>query len=167
MASAVEDAKLAMSGSAKPAEQPETPIPLQDLQHTGIESEPRDGNVDVGNPAAQLASTPDLPPIDKRGFFTLLAQHVSSSWNARSCEFAFYLFLIELFPNTLVRLIIYNAISGTLTYHCHVASCIYIWLRLYWDCHLAGWLGWKLGRQDLKTANRADLHRRTEVLVST
>lgn len=65
-----------------------------------------------------------LPPIPRRGLLTLLAQHISryesihsnclyvksdtttiflSSWNARSCEFAFYLFLIELFPNTLVR----------------------------------------------------------------
>ena len=52
------------------------------------------------------ATPPPPPPPDKiplKGLLSLLALHASSSWNARTCEFAFYLFLIQLFPDTLVR----------------------------------------------------------------
>ena len=47
------------------------------------------------------APPPDTIPL--KGLLSLLALHASSSWNARTCEFAFYLFLIQLFPDTLVR----------------------------------------------------------------
>ena len=51
----------------------------------------------------ESVSPQEAPPMTKTGLASLLALHLSSSWNARTCEFAFYLFLIQLFPDTLVR----------------------------------------------------------------
>ncbi|BGO90469.1 hypothetical protein NBRC10512_006745 [Rhodotorula toruloides] len=41
--------------------------------------------------------------VDNRALWSLLAQHLSSSWGARCYEFASYLFLIRLFPNTTLQ----------------------------------------------------------------
>lgn len=76
----------------------------------------------LGDPEKQqlAASKVAAPPPDKiplKGLLSLLALHASSSWNARTCEFAFYLFLIQLFPNTLVRMrlfgVLWQRVLGT------------------------------------------------------
>ncbi|GAA5961411.1 hypothetical protein JCM8115_003438 [Rhodotorula mucilaginosa] len=41
--------------------------------------------------------------LDSRALWSLLAQHLSSSWGQRCYEFASYLFLIKLFPNTTLQ----------------------------------------------------------------
>lgn len=58
--------------------------------------------------SANQTSPSPCPGITKIGLLTLLAQHTSSSWNARTCEFAFYLYLIQSFPNTLLPASIYG-----------------------------------------------------------
>lgn len=49
-------------------------IPLQDLQ---AQSTDADNKIQDANISASTPAQPELPPIDKRGFLTLLAQHVS------------------------------------------------------------------------------------------
>ncbi|GAA5835722.1 hypothetical protein JCM11251_007408 [Rhodosporidiobolus azoricus] len=41
--------------------------------------------------------------LDNRAVWSLMAQHLSSSWGARCYEFASYLFLIQLFPDTTLQ----------------------------------------------------------------
>ncbi|GAA5962830.1 hypothetical protein JCM21900_004101 [Sporobolomyces salmonicolor] len=54
--------------------------------------------------AAQAVSpTPASNSLDKRALWSLLAQHLSSTWGQRCFEFASYLFLIRLFPNTTLQ----------------------------------------------------------------
>lgn len=47
--------------------------------------------------------SPAPPPLPFFFLSPLLTDNRASSWNARTCEFAFYLYLIESFPDTLVR----------------------------------------------------------------
>jgi hypothetical protein len=84
MTSAPQDAKPASSEPAKlaihadgsmEAEASAVIIPMQDLQHAHTST--LDDNVITDTSAVPTVPTPDLPPIDKRGFLTLLAQHVS------------------------------------------------------------------------------------------
>ncbi|KZT10586.1 uncharacterized protein LAESUDRAFT_720920 [Laetiporus sulphureus 93-53] len=42
------------------------------------------------------------PPLDRKALILLLIQHFSNSWGLRTAEFAVYLFLITLFPDTLL-----------------------------------------------------------------
>ncbi|BGP69235.1 hypothetical protein NBRC10513v2_002578 [Rhodotorula toruloides] len=49
------------------------------------------------------ADTTQAVKVDNRALWSLLAQHLSSSWGARCYEFASYLFLIRLFPNTTLQ----------------------------------------------------------------
>ncbi|GAA5945807.1 hypothetical protein JCM10213_002736 [Rhodosporidiobolus nylandii] len=54
--------------------------------------------------AAVETGEPSLPPaLDNKALWSLLAQHLSSSWGARCYEFASYLFLIQLFPDTTLQ----------------------------------------------------------------
>lgn len=101
---------LAPELEGSPVDRPsaEVAIPLQHLP--GQKTDAREG-LPLASALESTRTAPDLPPIDRRGFLTLMAQHVSSSWNARSCEFAFYLFLIELFPNTLLLASVYGFVS--------------------------------------------------------
>ncbi|GAA6008465.1 hypothetical protein JCM10207_007121 [Rhodosporidiobolus poonsookiae] len=50
-----------------------------------------------------IAASASSSPLDKRALWSLLAQHLSSSWGARCFEFASYLFLIQLYPNTTLQ----------------------------------------------------------------
>ncbi|GAA5880508.1 hypothetical protein JCM3774_000631 [Rhodotorula dairenensis] len=45
----------------------------------------------------------ETPRLDLRATWSLLAQHLSSTWGQRCYEFASYLFLIKLFPNTTLQ----------------------------------------------------------------
>lgn len=49
-------------------------IPLEDLQ--ARKNDPSD-EVQVSSAPEATSTAPDLPPIDKRGFLTLFAQHLS------------------------------------------------------------------------------------------
>jgi len=53
------------------------------------------------NPHRDFSITSTLH-LDKRALWALIAQHLSSTWGDRCSEFAFYLFLITLFKNTLL-----------------------------------------------------------------
>ncbi|KII95449.1 hypothetical protein PLICRDRAFT_48408 [Plicaturopsis crispa FD-325 SS-3] len=91
--------------------QPQANTVLPDLQinHATSEShsqEPRcqTANVDVGGsvrPADRDVTTVS-DVIDSRALWSLAAQHMSSTWGDRTAEFAFYLYLIELFRSTLL-----------------------------------------------------------------
>jgi iron-regulated transporter 1 len=64
-------------------------------------------------PEAELAKDQELPAsgkpkVTKVGLVCLLAQQASSTWSTRSAEFSFYLFLIILFPDTLLLASIYG-----------------------------------------------------------
>ncbi|KAI0354576.1 hypothetical protein OH77DRAFT_1404701 [Trametes cingulata] len=47
-------------------------------------------------------------PLDRVALATLLIQHLSNSWGLRTAEFAVYLLLVTLFPNTLLPASIYG-----------------------------------------------------------
>ncbi|KAH9849246.1 Ferroporti-1 [Lenzites betulinus] len=48
------------------------------------------------------------PPLDRMALATLLVQHFSNSWGQRTAEFAVYLFLVTLFPDTLLPASLYG-----------------------------------------------------------
>ncbi|KAI0828881.1 Ferroporti-1 [Trametes gibbosa] len=48
------------------------------------------------------------PPLDCLALANLLVQHFSNSWGQRTAEFAVYLFLVTLFPDTLLPASIYG-----------------------------------------------------------
>ncbi|KAH8924579.1 hypothetical protein BT69DRAFT_1280461 [Atractiella rhizophila] len=50
----------------------------------------------------------DVFNLNKKGLWCLAAQHFSSTWGDRCSEFAFYLFLIVLFPSTLLPASLYG-----------------------------------------------------------
>ena len=52
-------------------------IPLQELQPSKTGQDHQDNEEASSHTAQPVEPTPDLPPIDKRGFLTLLFQHVS------------------------------------------------------------------------------------------
>ncbi|KAI0652481.1 Ferroporti-1 [Trametes meyenii] len=59
--------------------------------------------------AAGVLETPPLgSPLDRVALATLLIQHFSNSWGLRTAEFAVYLFLVNLFPDTLLPASIYG-----------------------------------------------------------
>lgn len=55
--------------------------------------------------------TPDDAQIDRIALFSLAAQHLSVTWTQRTAEFASYLFLINLFPTTLLPSALYGFFS--------------------------------------------------------
>lgn len=58
--------------------QPQAVMPLQELQPFKAVENATDVQDTPPTTVVQIAaSVPDLPPIDKRGFLTLLLQHVS------------------------------------------------------------------------------------------
>ncbi|TFY68703.1 hypothetical protein EVJ58_g862 [Rhodofomes roseus] len=50
-------------------------------------------------------------PLDRKALILLLVQHFSSSWGSRTAEFAVYLFLITLFPNSLLPASIFGFLT--------------------------------------------------------
>ncbi|RPD82275.1 hypothetical protein L226DRAFT_528462 [Lentinus tigrinus ALCF2SS1-7] len=50
-------------------------------------------------------------PLDRKALATLLVQHLSNSWGLRTAEFAIYLFLVTLFPDTLLPASIYGFVT--------------------------------------------------------
>ncbi|KAI9057750.1 hypothetical protein FKP32DRAFT_1583054 [Trametes sanguinea] len=53
-------------------------------------------------------ATANIVPLDRTALGTLLVQHFSNSWGLRTAEFAVYLFLVTLFPDTLLPASIYG-----------------------------------------------------------
>ncbi|KAI0720075.1 Ferroporti-1 [Cerioporus squamosus] len=49
--------------------------------------------------------------LDRKALATLLVQHLSNSWGLRTAEFAVYLFLVTLFPDTLLPASIYGFVT--------------------------------------------------------
>ncbi|OCH89023.1 hypothetical protein OBBRIDRAFT_733305 [Obba rivulosa] len=47
-------------------------------------------------------------PLDRKALLLLLVQHFSNSWGLRTAEFAIYLFLVTLFPDTLLPASLYG-----------------------------------------------------------
>lgn len=78
-------------------------------QRTSIDVEPEP---DAPNPT-------NLPPLDRKALWSLLLQHLSSTWQSRSFEFGSFLFLATLFPNSLLPASIFtffttaSAIAGS------------------------------------------------------
>ncbi|GAA6000247.1 uncharacterized protein JCM10292_004052 [Rhodotorula paludigena] len=52
---------------------------------------------------ADTPSSSSSVALDKQALFSLLAQHLSSTWQQRSFEFGAYLFLVNLFPDTTLQ----------------------------------------------------------------
>ncbi|CCM05685.1 uncharacterized protein FIBRA_07916 [Fibroporia radiculosa] len=50
-------------------------------------------------------------PLDRRAIILLLIQHFSNSWGSRTAEFAIYLFLITVFPDTLLPASIFGFLT--------------------------------------------------------
>ena len=60
--------------------------------------------------------TPTSPPtavirVDRKALWSLAAQHASSSWGARGWEFTAFLFLITIFPQTLLPASVFGFIT--------------------------------------------------------
>ncbi|KAI8977743.1 Ferroporti-1 [Trametes punicea] len=60
------------------------------------------------NEGVRSEATVDVTPLDRTALATLLVQHFSNSWGLRTAEFAVYLFLVTLFPDTLLPASIYG-----------------------------------------------------------
>ncbi|GAA5975498.1 hypothetical protein JCM10908_005179 [Rhodotorula pacifica] len=77
------------------------------IELDSVSSRPDASAVAVGEPPEQVVSgdagTSASTTLDSRALWSLLAQHLSSSWGQRCYEFASYLFLIKLFPNTTLQ----------------------------------------------------------------
>ncbi|PIL31381.1 transporter [Ganoderma sinense ZZ0214-1] len=65
---------------------------------------PSDG--ESGEPLPQT-----VRPLDRKALAILLVQHFSNSWGLRTAEFAVYLFLVTLFPDTLLPASIYGFVT--------------------------------------------------------
>ncbi|KAG8708065.1 hypothetical protein FRC11_006840 [Ceratobasidium sp. 423] len=52
--------------------------------------------------------------VDRVGFWLLAAQHFSSTWGDRSAEFAFSIYLVEIFVNTLLPASIYGFVTTSI-----------------------------------------------------
>ncbi|KAI0640034.1 Ferroporti-1 [Trametes polyzona] len=72
-------------------------------------------NAEVAPQTPQMrAASP--PSLDRMALATLLVQHFSNSWGQRTAEFAVYIFLVALFPDTLLPASIYGfATTGSAT----------------------------------------------------
>ena len=80
-------------------------IPLEELATTP----PYPDSSSAGPPS------PTAPPtairVDRKALWSLAAQHASSSWGARGWEFAAFLFLITIFPQTLLPASVFGFVT--------------------------------------------------------
>ncbi|CAE7229012.1 unnamed protein product [Rhizoctonia solani] len=72
--------------------------------------EERNNESDIHVPAPQENELRELG-VDSVGFWLLAAQHFSSTWGDRSAEFAFSIYLVEIFVNTLLPASIYGFVT--------------------------------------------------------
>ncbi|KAH7343139.1 Ferroporti-1 [Rhizoctonia solani] len=84
------------------------------LSHTNLlEGRPSQGDINhqgqLGTPQ-QENDTRKLG-VDPVGFWLLAAQHFSSTWGDRSAEFAFSIYLVEIFVNTLLPASVYGFVT--------------------------------------------------------
>ncbi|KAI0778796.1 Ferroporti-1 [Trametes elegans] len=85
--------------SVRTHEQPDT---------IGIVDVPQDGLVIERESTAQGTAPTEPVPLDRMALATLLIQHFSNSWGSRTAEFAVYLLLVTMFPDTLLPASIYG-----------------------------------------------------------
>ncbi|KDQ53177.1 hypothetical protein JAAARDRAFT_197661 [Jaapia argillacea MUCL 33604] len=81
---------------------PPTAIEEVELNHLPAQLTPTQSIAQEKEADQPDEALPDPGGIDKRGLWSLGAQHLSSAWGERTAEFAFYLYLIELFQTTLL-----------------------------------------------------------------
>ncbi|OBZ67030.1 Solute carrier family 40 member 2 [Grifola frondosa] len=63
-----------------------------------------------------IVDVEETPMLDKKALSILLVQHFSNSWGLRTAEFAVYIFLVTLFPDTLLPASIFGFLTtGTST----------------------------------------------------
>ncbi|KAF7796905.1 hypothetical protein EIP86_008090 [Pleurotus ostreatoroseus] len=75
----------------------------QDVIEVSRSAQPGTGVVDSDGVNEHGEGAQEEPfRLDNHGLWSLAAQHLSSSWGDRTAEFAFYLYLIQLFKNTLL-----------------------------------------------------------------
>ncbi|KAJ1309323.1 hypothetical protein OPQ81_004984 [Rhizoctonia solani] len=74
------------------------------------ERSPRDGRDGQPSQPPQENGTRESG-VDTVGFWLLAAQHFSSTWGDRSAEFAFSIYLVEIFVNTLLPASIYGFVT--------------------------------------------------------
>ncbi|RDX51160.1 hypothetical protein OH76DRAFT_1401935 [Lentinus brumalis] len=72
----------------------------------------------TGRQELEAAAAAELPveleaskALDRKAVATLLVQHLSNSWGLRTAEFAVYLLLVTLFPDTLLPASIYGFVT--------------------------------------------------------
>ncbi|KAH9935560.1 uncharacterized protein B0H18DRAFT_416644 [Fomitopsis serialis] len=72
-------------------------------------------DVDLPPQAPSVAETANLDTanasLDRKALILLLVQHFSSSWGSRTAEFAIYLFLVTLFPDSLLPASIFGFLT--------------------------------------------------------
>ncbi|CAO1622252.1 unnamed protein product [Parajaminaea phylloscopi] len=85
----------------------EPPIPLAIL---AVHDRPAHQDEDEEQRPATPVSTQEDAPIDTIALVCLAVQHASSSWGYRAAEFAFPLYLIDIFPNSLVPASVYGIV---------------------------------------------------------
>jgi len=72
------------------------------------------GEADINTDAQSVLDEPPggnsqtVTPLNRKALSLLLVQHFSNSWGLRTAEFAIYLFLITLFPDTLLPASLYG-----------------------------------------------------------
>ena len=76
-----------------------------------VATPPPDGHLPLSPASSAVPPTARKVHVDRRALWTLAAQHASSSWGARAFEFGSFLFLIDIFPNTLLPASIFGFVT--------------------------------------------------------
>ncbi|SPC67288.1 related to ferroportin 1 [Ustilago sp. UG-2017b] len=89
------------------------PSNLLEQQQSQPQDTPPTNDADANETESTFGNTPSTGPsdLDLRGTLLLAIQHASSSWGYRSAEFAYPLFMIQLFTNTLLPASIYGFVT--------------------------------------------------------
>ncbi|KAJ1029313.1 hypothetical protein NDA13_002564 [Ustilago tritici] len=89
------------------------PSNLLEQQQSQPQDTPPTNDADANETGSTFGNTPSTGPsdLDLRGTLLLAIQHASSSWGYRSAEFAYPLFMIQLFTNTLLPASIYGFVT--------------------------------------------------------
>ncbi|SAM81362.1 related to ferroportin 1 [Ustilago bromivora] len=89
------------------------PSNLLEQQQSQPQDTPPTNDADANETESTFGNTPSTGPsdLDLRGTLLLAIQHASSSWGYRSTEFAYPLFMIQLFTNTLLPASIYGFVT--------------------------------------------------------
>ncbi|KZT72147.1 hypothetical protein DAEQUDRAFT_686462 [Daedalea quercina L-15889] len=80
-------------------------------QNPEVSDSTRDTPPHSSTVTAEASTANSAGPLDRKALILLLIQHFSSSWGSRTAEFAIYLFLITLFPDSLLPASIFGFLT--------------------------------------------------------